>query len=211
LTPESFERQMQYLARGRYQVLSLQQMVEAVDGRVRRPGRGVVITFDDGYADNYTLAWPVLKRYGFPATIFVTVADLGRPGFLTWEQVQEMAASGRIEIGSHTMHHSYLPLVKPERLAEELIEPKRLLEARLGRPAQFISYPVGGFTRETLRIVSQAGYAAGCTTNRAFARNGVDRFALRRVKMTERDAHLVSFFCKVSGYYDLFRSLKQPG
>ncbi len=206
---EAFERQLSFLARRRYCVLSLEELVTLLDGGRSLPRRSVVITFDDGYEETHSVAWPLLKRFGFTATVFVTPGEVGWPGFVSWDQVSEMAHDG-ITIGSHTMHHSYLPLVKDDQLPEELISSKQVIEERVGRPVSFISYPVGGFTSQVQAIVKQAGYLAACTTNRAFSASAVDRYALRRVKVTERDAQPLLFWAKVSGYYDLFRQLKHP-
>ena len=119
-------------------------------------------------------------------------------------------ARGGIAIGSHTMHHQYLPLVSENRLAEEIVDSKRLIEERIGQPVHYFSYPVGGFTPLVQVTVRRAGYRAACTTNRAWSRREIDPFALRRIKVTERDSHRVIFWAKLSGYYDLFRRLEQP-
>ena len=209
VSAQAFERQLAFLARRRYRVLTLDDVVDRLDRQEPMPRHSVVITFDDGYEETHTVAWPLLKRFGFSATVFVTPGEVGRPGFVSWSQIVEMAQDG-IAIGSHTMHHSYLPLVKPERLPEEVMESKRVIEARIGRSVDFISYPVGGFTPQAQQLVKQAGYRAACTTNRALARAPIDRFALRRVKVTELDAYPLVFWVKICGYYDLFRALKEP-
>lgn len=209
VSPQSFERQLTLLSRHRVRVLSLEALVEYLDRQQPVPRRSVAITFDDGYEETCTIAWPLLKRFGFPATVFVTPSEVGLPGFATWEQVVQMSRNG-LTIGSHTMHHSYIPLVSEDRLSEELVESKRVIEEQIGRVVQFLSYPVGGFTSQAQAIAKQAGYQAACTTNRAVSRWAVDRYALRRIKVTERDRHPLLFLAKVSGYYDLFRQLRDP-
>ena len=209
VSAQAFERQLAFLARYRYRVLTLHDVIQRLDRGEPMPRHSMVITFDDGYEETHTVAWPLLKRFKFPATVFITPAEVGSPGFITWEQVTELSRNG-VTIGSHTMHHSYIPLVSDDRLPEELVESKHVIEQRIDHPVQFISYPVGGFTPRAQAIVKQAGYLAACTTNRAFSRSPIDRYALRRVKVTERDANPLLFWAKVSGYYDLFRQLKQP-
>ena len=174
------------------------------------PRQSVVITFDDGYEDNCTLAWPILKRFGFPAIVFVTPSEVGTRGFATWEQLTRMATNG-FAIGSHTMHHAYIPETSEARLPEELAESKRVIEARIGRRVDFLSYPIGGYTPAAQAVAREAGYRAACTTNRGTSFAMTDRYALRRVKMTERDRHPLLLRAKLSGYYNLFRKLKQPG
>ena len=209
VSPDAFARQLAFLARGRYRVVGLDDVAARLDRGEPLPRRSVVITFDDGYEETHSVAWPLLKQFGFPATVFVTPGEVGWPGFATWEQVTELARDG-MTIGSHTMHHNYLPLVSADRLPDELAESRRVIEERIGRPVRFLSYPVGGFTAEVQAVARQAGYLAACTTNRMASPNGVDRFALRRIKVTERDGHPLLFWAKVSGYYDVFRQLKQP-
>lgn len=209
VSAEAFERQLAFLARRRYRVLSLEDIAALLDRGEALPRRSTVITFDDGYEETYTIAWPLLKRFGFSATVFVTPGEVASSGFATWEQLTAMAKDG-MTIGSHTMHHSYIPTVPADRLSEEVVESKRVIEERLGAPVRFFSYPVGGFTMEARALVEQAGYRAACTTNRASPVAHLDRFALRRVKITERDTHPLSLQVKLSGYYDLFRQLKQP-
>lgn len=208
VSPEAFERQLTWLARFRYHVMSLEEALDCLArGTVGR--RSVVITFDDGYEETYSVAWPLLKRFGFSATVFIATDEVGWKGFVTWDQLTEMAGNGMV-IGSHTKHHSYLPLTPRDRLTEELADSKQIIEARIGRPVHFLSYPVGGFTPEVQAVARAAGYRAACTTNRALSLKGIDPFALRRIKITERDANPLLFHAKVSGYYDLFRQLKQP-
>ena len=209
VSEEAFSSQLALLVRGRFRVLSLEEIAQCLDRGQPLPRRSVALTFDDGYEETHTIAWPLLKRLGFPATAFVTPAEVGLPGFATWDQIGQMASDG-MSIGSHTMSHSYLPLVRAERLSEELVGSKHVIEERIGHPVRFISYPVGGFTLQAQTIVKAAGYLAACTTNRAAPIAGMDRCALRRIKVTERDANPVCFFAKISGYYDLFRQLKQP-
>lgn len=205
----AFERQLLLLATLRYQVLSLAQLVGRLERGERMPRHSVVITFDDGYEETCTVAWPLLKRFNFPAAVFITPQEVETPGFLTWEQAARMGKDG-ILIGSHTLRHSYLPLVPPDRVMEELTESKRVIEERLGQPVKFLSYPVGGFTRQIQEQVRQAGYQAACTTNRVASLKGPDPFALRRIKITDRDAIPFLFLAKLSGYYDLFRQLRAP-
>ena len=209
VSAEAFERQLSCLARWRYRVVGLEDLVAWLDRGEPIPRHSVVITFDDGYEETHSVAWPLLKRSGMPAIIFVTPAEVGLPGFMTWEQVADLARDG-VAIGSHTTHHSYLPIVRRERLPEELAGSKQIIEQRIGRPVQFLSYPVGGFTPEVQAVAKQAGYLAACTTNRAVSLDRIDRYALRRIKVTDRDARPLLFRAKLSGYYDAFRELKQP-
>ena len=210
VSTHSFERQMAWLARWRYRVMALDDVAQAMERGAPVPRWSAVITFDDGYEDNYTVAWPILKRFGFPAIVFVTPTEVGLPGFATWEQLARMAADG-FAVGSHTMHHAYIPATPEARLMEELAESKRMIEERIGRRVDFLSYPIGGYTPRAQAVARDAGYRAACTTNRGTSFALADRYAIRRIKMSERDRHPLLLGAKLSGYYDLFRALKRPG
>ncbi len=206
---QAFEAQLHWLRRWRVRVAPFEALAETLAAG-RSIERGVTaITFDDGYEETYTNAWPLLKRFGFPSTVFVTPGEVGLPGFATWTQVREMAVDG-VTIGNHTMHHTYLPLAKDEALTEELVDSKRIIEEQTGRPVRLMSYPIGGYTPRAQEIVRGAGYLAACTTNRG-QRRGMDLFAIRRIKINDPDANPLLLAAKLSGYYDVFRRLRQPG
>ena len=209
VSPEAFERQLACLARHHYRVLSFVELAERLRQGAAMPRHSAVITFDDGYEETHRLAWPLLKQFGFSAIVFVNPGEIGFPGFATWEQLAQMAREGML-IGNHTMHHRYVPSLKAGELITELVDSKRVIEQRVGRAVDIFSYPIGGFTRPAQEVIREAGYLAACTTNRAWSRWELDRFALRRVKVTERDRSPWLFRAKLSGYYDLFRQLKPP-
>lgn len=209
VSPEAFEQQMRWLARLRVRVISLNELLARLEQGKPLPRWTTAITFDDGYEGCHSRAWPILKRFGFCATVFVAPDDVSTPGFVTWEQAKEMASNG-IAIGSHTTSQAYLPLTRQEQLPHEIIGSKQAIEAQLGKPVRHISYPVGGFTHEVTALAREAGYEAGYTTNRALPGRAFDRYAIRRIKMTERDANPIALLAKLSGYYDLFRQLDEP-
>ena len=205
---EAFERQLSTLHRHRIRILTLDDVAEVLEQGRPWPRRAAAITFDDGYVETHTVAWPILRRFGFAAAVFVTPSEVGLPGFATWDQLSEMA-KGLMTVGSHTMHHSYLSLLPEARLHEELVQSKAVIEERLGRPVRYLSYPIGGYSLQAQAVARRAGYRAAFTTNRGVSR-AVDAHALRRVKITERDRHALLLLAKVSGYYDVFRELKSP-
>ncbi len=209
VTPEAFAYQLAFLQRHRYRVLALEEVVRCVSRGEPLPKRATVITFDDGYEETFSVARPLLHRFGFPATVFVAPMEVEQPGFMTWDQVRAVATNG-MTVGSHTLHHAYLPLISREHLQQELGESKAILERQLGQPIQWLSYPVGGYNTEVQLAAKAAGYGAACTTNRGVSRTQLDLFALRRVKITERDRQPFSLWLKLSGYYDVFRRLEQP-
>ena len=208
VTPERFERHLAWIARLRYQVLPFAQVIERLERGDSLPRRAALITFDDGYVETATIAAGALQRFGFPSIVFVTPGQVGTSGFMSWEQVKGLEATG-MAVGSHTLHHTYLPLASRAQAQQELAESKATLEQQLGHAVPWLSYPVGGYTPEVQAVAKAAGYRAACTTNRGVSRRALDLFALRRIKITERDQPL-SLTVKLSGCYDWFRRIEQP-
>lgn len=189
---------------------SLEEIVSFLASEGTSLPKKVAVTFDDGYRDIYTHAFPILKQFCIPATIFLIAGWVGKKEFLSWEEVREMSQQG-ITFGSHTQNHLYLPSVSSrESLKEEIDDSKAFLEDRLGREIPFFSYPVGGFTEEVKETVRKAGYKAAFTTNRREKGNLKDLYALTRIKMTESSGSFPVFQVKTSGYYEQFKRKKRP-
>lgn len=206
--PERFCDQMAYLKRHGYKPLSMADFVAGLKSRRVFPAQSVVITFDDGYEDNYTAAYPVLKKYGFAATLFVEVAHLGMPGRLTWSQAKDMDAHG-VAIESHVLTGAYLPLLAREEAVREITESRHILELELKRPVRFLAYPTGGFSEDVKQMVRQAGYTAAFTTNRGYDRDLRDLYEIKRIHIKDSDGDF-QLWLKASGYYNLIRQSKNP-
>ncbi len=205
--PGSFAKQMNYLKNNGYHVIPLDDYVEGNKARKKFPHKTVVITFDDGYSDNYKNAFPVLKGRHFPATIFLISDMVGvSENLLTWDQVKEMGQYG-ITFGSHTRHHVYLPEASEEEMKDEIVGSKRVIEEHLGKPVDYFAYPSGGFSERIKTITALAGYKAALTTNRGYDRYDIDLYELNRVHINNGD-NRYTFWFKLSGYYNLFRKLR---
>ncbi|MBN3039331.1 MAG: polysaccharide deacetylase family protein [Candidatus Omnitrophica bacterium] len=212
VSPSNFEKQMAFLAKHKYNVISLDEFAKAKKQGSCLPRNTVVITFDDGYEDNYKIAFPILKKHNIPAIIFVIVDVIGSEGYLSYSQIAEMVSSGIITIGSHSLSGGYLPGRPEAVLKHEIGSSKIKLERNIGKAVDFFCYPIGGFTKEIQGIVKQAGYKAACSTNRGLIKNNLneDLYALKRIKITDSDPNIFVFWAKISGYYNLFRSVKNP-
>lgn len=206
--PENFSRQMAYFKERGYKVLSLEQFVDDLRAGRWHDRKSLVITFDDGYENNYTAAYPILKKNAFPATLFVEVAHIGNPGRVTWDQVKEMDAGG-FNVQSHLMTGAYLPKLMHEQAFAEISESKRVLEAELGHPVDFLAYPIGGFSEDIKQIVKQSGYKAAFATNRGYDRAVKDLYELKRIRIKDSDGDM-QLWLKASGYYNLLRKSKNP-
>ena len=208
VTPEAFLTQLRTIHQ-RWRVVDVGEIVERFMHGEPIDRRAVAVTFDDGYAETSTIAAPILHEQRCPATVFVTPKEIGQPGFMSWDQVRDLHRFG-VSVGSHTMHHTYLPLVTNEQARLEVLESKQMLDQQLGRPIRWLSYPIGGYTPDIQEFAIAAGYEAAFTTNRGFSKRSDDLFALRRIKVTERDRHPLLLRVKLSGYYDVFRRLERP-
>ncbi len=202
----AFDHQMQYLEDNQYHVISTVELVEGLKQKIKFPRKTVVIQFDDGYENNYTNAFPILKKHGFPVMVFVVSDFIGTPGFLTWSQIKEMEAS-QFLIGSHTRHHKYLPKLSEFEQYDEIVGSKKILEDNLKHPIEYFAYPTGGFTPYAKEVVAKAGYKAAMTTNRGKDKSNHDLFEIKRIRIKNTDKDYV-FSLKVSGFYNLYRSTK---
>lgn len=219
VTPEHFEKQMQYLKDKHCNVISLDEFVEGMKKGKKFAHNTVVITIDDGQKGIYTYAYPVLKKNGFPATVFLITNRIGvLPDYLDWGQVNEMLKH-KISFGGHTKNHVYLPFVKEKNvLWDEIAGSKDAIEKHTGEPADYFAYPLGGFTQEAEILVKKAGYKGACTTNRGpDALNRTDFYQLIRISVRSSDPYFsfsnlykpMRFRTKLSGYYNLYREKRE--
>ncbi|MEI6438234.1 MAG: polysaccharide deacetylase family protein [Candidatus Omnitrophota bacterium] len=212
VSPQAFERQMSFIKKNGYRVLTADAYADFIRQGRGFPPKSVLITFDDGMLNNYTAAYPVLRQKGIPAVMFVIAGDVGvssgpwQGPQMNWDQLREMSAQG-ITIASHTLTHAYLPEVSLDRARRELVESKSLLEKKLGYPVYYLAYPTGGFSDEIKTIAREAGYRLAFTTNRGYDRRNRDVFELKRIRPKDTDGSLV-LWMKLSGYYNLLRDSK---
>jgi len=182
VAPAAFERQMGHLAAAGYTAVSLADLADYMAGGKTLPAKPVVITFDDGYADNFTAALPILEKHGMKATVFIITDFVGQEGYMTWEQVRALQARG-MEIGSHTLAHRALTSLPPAERQRDVRASKEALEWRLGRPAAFLSYPFGEYDAAMFAILQQAGYRGACTTAPGLNKPGDNLYALKRINI----------------------------
>jgi len=158
VTAEAFEAQMRLLRDAGYASVSVDALVAAAEGRGMLPERPVAITFDDGWACQYTVAAPILERYGFHATFYLVTGVIGAGrSFLSWAQCRELVAAGH-GIGSHSLDHPFLTQLAPAARERELVESKRRLEQALGIEVNTLAYPYGAFDGATVALARKAGY-----------------------------------------------------
>jgi len=182
-----FEKQMDYLATHNYSVIPLSKLIKGLRGG-QLPPKPIVITIDDGFKSTYTLAYPVLKKYNFPATLFIYTNFIEKNnGSLTWEEIREMT-SHNIEIGSHTLSHCNLLKYKKNenyetylaRIRREIFLSKEILETKIGAKIKYFAYPYGVYDSIIKNLVIQAGYEGILNANSMNNTLAADPFSLNR-------------------------------
>jgi len=207
VTPDTFQRQMKFLHNKGYNVISLEEFIERIKSGKRVPRKTVAITFDDGIRNNFSEAFPILKKYNFPATIFIPTGYVGKKKYLTWDQIKIMSENG-IHMGSHTVTQRFLPDLPIEEVWEELAESKRTLEKETGHPVATLSYPIGGFTEKIRNLVKEAGYLGACATNPGKSYPDNDPYALKRVRISMTSNNMLVFWIETSGYYTFIKEVR---
>lgn len=165
-SPKDFERQLVELRRRGRRFISLAELVAELGNGEPEPDDCVVVTFDDGWMDNYEFALPILKRLGVTATFFV-IADHPRQGThdakrMGRKELKQLVKEG-FTIGAHTRTHPDLTRVAPEMAREEIAGCKADVEQTLGLPVDFFAYPGGAFNWKVARLTQEAGYKAACS------------------------------------------------
>ena len=180
MPPEQFEAQMDYLQDKGFHSVSLEQLYQALYKGGTLPAKPVVITFDDGYVDNYTTAYPILTKHGFTATVFMVTSYINGEAFMSWPQLKELVANGW-EIEGHTTTHPYLTKIDSSTVLSELRTSKELLEKELGQPVNFLAYPNGDLNAKVVQVVKDTGYLMAVTTARGWADDKTDAYHVHRV------------------------------
>ena len=180
--PAMFRAQMQYLADRGFHVIPLHQAVIAIAHHTGLPSRPVVLTFDDGYADFFTQAVPVLQSHGFTATDFVIPGRMGLPSFMTGAQVVEADGMG-FTIGAHTVDHVALTALSPARARWEMQQSKQTLEALLGHPVLDFAYPYGSFDGYTIAVARSLGFETAVSTLSGTIHTAAQLFYLSRMRL----------------------------
>ncbi|MFF5208977.1 polysaccharide deacetylase family protein [Streptosporangium sp. NPDC000396] len=195
VSPGRFAEQLGMLRERGFTPMTLSDLVAAMHRAEKMPANPVAITFDDGYADFHSEALPLLQRFGYPATVFVTSgwvqdsgpAQAGRrlAPMLTWSQIREAVSCG-VEIGGHSHSHPQLDQLPDRDLRNELRTNKALLEDQISRPVATMAYPYGYSSARVRQEVRKAGYWTACAVANDAFREGDEMLALPRLTVTEQ-------------------------
>lgn len=199
VSQEEFEEQMAYLQENGYHTITPDQLMNYLNYGRPLPEKPILITFDDGYKDNYTNAYPILKKYGFTATVFLVTNFIDHdPRFMTWDQVREMQDNGFV-FGSHTLNHAELNKMTQAEIMNELVGSREELARQLGHKPRYFAYPTGAYNLQIEESVHQAGYRAAFTIRYGQAGAGSDPYALERIPIFRSEKTFRNFLIRLNG------------
>ena len=214
VTPPAFREQMEFLCKNDYSVIRLEELISCLTQNRELPQKSVVITFDDGYRSNYTNAFPVLKRYNFPATVFLATDYIGKsevfPWFnglsernqkarenwipLSWGEIIEMSQDN-IRFGSHTCSHANIRKMSEREFGKEIEESKRVIEGKINKHVNLFSYPFSfpkyrrryrDIINETRESLLKRGFWGACTTIIGTNSLESDPLSLKRIQIKNK-------------------------
>jgi peptidoglycan/xylan/chitin deacetylase (PgdA/CDA1 family) len=177
-----FEAQLDYLQAEGYQTITLLDYMKAKKGKFTMPKKPIILTFDDGYDDNYTNLLPLLEQRGMKAVVFMVTNEVGRPGYLTWAQLRDMEQRG-IELGSHTANHQPLTILEPQMREDEVKLSKLLMEWNGLKTIFSFSYPNGAYDGEMPGLLKGNEYLAAVTGEAGLNNMKTDPYLLHRINI----------------------------
>ena len=184
---QDFEEQMRFLKDQGYTVVSLERLYNFIERKQSLPAKSVVITIDDGWCSLYEIAYPILKKFGYPATIFLYTDFIDKTKCLNWYQLQEMAENG-FDIQSHTQSHQNLSWANKNEsfsqyfltVRQEIEQAEQIIETKIGVKPTFLAYPYGSYNDLVIAYLKKRGYRGGLTVTRAANPFFVDPFKVNR-------------------------------
>ncbi|MCM8772859.1 MAG: polysaccharide deacetylase family protein [Candidatus Omnitrophica bacterium] len=198
---EEFKKQIEYLIFKKFKFLKADEYI-STGNEIRKK---VLLTFDDGFADNYWFAYEFLEKLNIKPLIFLVVnyintdkiflryKSVEKDRFLNWKEIFDMAKNG-VEFGSHTLTHPHLTLLSEEKIKEEIINSKKMIEDKLGKEVKFFCYPYGEFNKKIEEIVKKSGYKKAFVTPKRFRRTYYSNFTIKRVGIYGHNNFLIFKF-----------------
>lgn len=186
VSPEALDRQLSYMRNNKYNIISFDDLVLAARGKLALPPKSVVLTFDDGWKNQYEHAFPLLKKYKATATFFIFTNAPEHQNYMTWNQVAELSAAG-MTIGSHSRSHPYLGLMfDSDKIASEFDDSKAILERKTGKKVTLFAFPFGQHTAMLEEYAKAAGYEAARVFGGGTYHQGDDLFTIKGIPITEK-------------------------
>jgi peptidoglycan/xylan/chitin deacetylase (PgdA/CDA1 family) len=191
VSPQKLEAELRYLSGNGYHTLSMAAYLDAETHDVPLPEKSVVLTFDDGYRDNYDIAFPLLKKYGMTGTFFIVTGLVGYPAYMTWDQIAEMQRAG-MEIGAHTVHHPFLTRLSTPAAFLEIFLSRLALAQHLHTPINVFAYPYNDHNPRIVMLARLAGFEGAVTVAQHKGDIAGDPFEIPRITVLSGE-HLKVF------------------
>jgi peptidoglycan/xylan/chitin deacetylase (PgdA/CDA1 family) len=181
---ENFEAQLSYLSGLGFETIPLQDLIYYMTTGRPLPAKPIVLTFDDGYRDNYQVAFPLLQKYGYHGSFFVLTdfVDRGLEEYLTWPQIEELYGAG-MEIASHSKDHPDLRDRSFDFLVWQLLGSRETLEAHIPEPVRFFSYPAGKYDDQVIAVLESSGYWGALVETQGAHHSAARPYELQRVRV----------------------------
>lgn len=199
LSKLNFAQQVAYLSENGFHSVSMADYTTAFQEDGTLPEKSVILTFDDAYDDAYTNVFPVLKEYGLKGTFFIITGRVGQPGYLTWDQINEMFQAG-MEFGGHTVNHPYLTKLVEADAFLEMMQSRLDLQMHLGVPVVTFAYPYNDHDPVLLKIAALAGYKSACIADLHTGDPEPDIYAIPRITISEGESMGVFQLVTARGY-----------
>lgn len=191
VSADEFDAMMAYLAQAGYHTVSQRQLFRSLFFGEALPAQPVLLTFDDGYQDNFSIAAPILEKYRLVATFYVVTDQIGSGEYMTWDQVTELDRRG-MDIGSHTCSHPDLTQLSAAELKHELGDASAAIVSHIGHPVYWLSYPAGSYDNDVTKHTKQTGYLLAVTTESGENQSSDAALAIMRYRV-RNDTGLAGF------------------
>lgn len=192
VTPDELAAQLDYLAQNGYTTITMLDFIEAKNGRFVMPDKPIMLTFDDGYEDNYINLLPMLEQRNMKAVVYVIANQIGQKGYLTFDQLKDMQTRG-IEIGNHTADHIALDELSRDEIVYEVRDSKIYLEWSGVNTIYSLSYPNGKYNADIIKILEQENYFTAVTGDAGLNNFETNQFKMHRVNIPQPRLGLFEF------------------
>lgn len=190
--PAEFAAQLDYLQQKGYTTITLQDFMRVLHGKGTLPDKPIILTFDDGYEDNYTEMLPILEAHNMKAVVYVITNEIGKPGYLSLEQIKDMQKRG-VEIGSHTADHLSLKMLDDALRRYEIRDSKIFMEWSGLETIYSFSYPNGDYSPEILDILKSEEYLSAVTGDVGLNHIRTNPYLLKRVHIRKPTFGIMEF------------------
>jgi len=198
VSENNFEKQLKFLSDKNFSIISADALFDILKNKKEIPEKTICLTFDDGYKNNYSVVFPILKKYNFPMMIFLVTDLIGEDNYLDWDEISEMQNSGLVSFGCHTKSHPDLDKITSLDIERELVESKIILEERFNKKCRFFSYPRGKYDNVVLQKVKEQGFEIALTTKEGIISLKNDMLELPRLSI-DKSTTWLQFLGKISG------------